>query len=104
MTTKPQSKFNPNGGIDPNYQPQGFGMPDDVKDSMKARIGVTDLTHAVNAKSKAVLATEDAAACGMRIEMLRGQLLAEQDRFIELHNRAQEELNVELKKATGGGS
>lgn len=104
MTTKPQPQFNPNGGIDPNYQSQSFGMSDDVKEGMKARIGITDLTNAVDTKSKAVLATEEAAACGMRIEMLRGQLMAEQDRFIELHNRAQAELDAELKRVTGGGS
>lgn len=64
-------------------------------------IGISDLTARVDQRSKAVLATEEAAACGMRIEILRGQLMVEQDRFVELHKRAQAELDAELKRVTG---
>lgn len=66
-------------------------------------IGISDLTARVDQRSKAVLATEEAAACGMRIEILRGQLMVETERFTELHKRAQAELDAELKRVTGGG-
>lgn len=59
-------------------------------------IGITDLTHAVDTKSKAVLAAEEFADSKCRVEMLKGQLLAEQDRLIELHKRAIDELQIEL--------
>lgn len=64
-------------------------------------IGIPDAMAAVDRRSKAVLAAEEASASKIRLEMLRGQTLAEEDRYIELNKLAIQELEDELKRVRG---
>lgn len=63
-------------------KPHGLRLNEGSADSTP--IGITDITHAVDSRSKAVLAAEEFSACEIRCHMLHGQWIAETDRLVEL--------------------
>lgn len=71
-------------------------------------IGITDLTHAVDTKSKAVLAAEEFAADICRLEIMKGEyeqlgrnILAQQDKVLESKRLADDTMQAEIKRVTG---
>lgn len=62
--------------------------------------GIPDVLHTLDSRSKAVLAAEGFAACRCRVEMLKGQLLAEQDRLLELCRQVNDAMDEAIKETT----
>lgn len=63
-------------------------------------VGIPDILHTLDNRSKAVLAAEEFAACRCRVEMLKGQLLAEQDRLLELCRQVNDAMDEAIKETT----
>lgn len=64
--------------------------------------GISDITARVDARSKAVLAAEEFAACEVRCHMLHGQWLAELNRLKELSLALDNERDLAVKRVQDG--
>lgn len=71
-------------------------------------LGISDLTHAVDSRSKAVLAAEEFAAALCRLEIMKGEheqqgrnILAQKDRVRECHAISMKTQKDEMSRAIG---